>query len=58
VSATGSPGVLAVGAAADFVVLGADPRRVRAEELAAIPVLGTWVGGQPALGVGSALRRT
>jgi predicted amidohydrolase YtcJ len=49
VSATGSPGVLTVGGPADFVVLGADPRRVRCDELAAIPVLGTWVGGQPAL---------
>lgn len=44
VSATGSPGVLAVGGVADFVVLAADPRQVRGEELAAIPVLSTWVG--------------
>jgi len=58
VSATGSPGALALGGAADFVVLAADPRRVPAEELATIPVLGTWVGGQPALGVGSGLPRT
>ena len=49
VSATGSTGVLAVGGAADFVVLGADPRRVGAEDLAAIPVLSTWVGGQVAV---------
>lgn len=48
VSATRSPGVLAVGGVADFVVLAADPRRVAADELAAVPVLGTWVGGQPA----------
>lgn len=63
VSATGSPGALAMDGAADFVVLAADPRRVPAEELATIPVLGTWVGGQPALesatgsGSGSRARR-
>ncbi|HEY1119316.1 MAG TPA: amidohydrolase family protein, partial [Acidimicrobiales bacterium] len=46
VSATGSTGVLAVGGAADFVVLGADPRQVPPDALAAIPVLSTCVGGR------------
>lgn len=41
-------GVLLPGHRADFVVLGADPGAVAPTELAAIPVLSTWVRGRPA----------
>lgn len=49
-SGTGASGVLDPGHLADFVVLGADPTAVEPSELAAIPVLGTWVDGRPAVG--------
>ena len=39
-------GRLAPGYLADFVVLGADPAEVAPEELSAIPVRGTYVGGR------------
>lgn len=38
-------GSLSVGKRADFTVLGADPVKVPGEEIAAIPVLETWVDG-------------
>lgn len=39
-------GRLAPGYLADFVVLGADPRRVPESSIGAIPVRSTWVGGR------------
>lgn len=39
-------GSLSVGKRADFAVLGGDPLAVPAAEIAAIPVLSTWVGGE------------
>ena len=39
-------GKLAPGYLADFVVLGADPTATPPEEIAAIPVRATYVGGQ------------
>ncbi|TYR36380.1 amidohydrolase family protein [Mesorhizobium microcysteis] len=39
-------GSIAPGLLADFVVLGEDPREVAADDVAAIPVLSTWVGGE------------
>jgi predicted amidohydrolase YtcJ len=39
-------GRLAPGFLADFVVLGADPLTVPHDEIGAIPVLGTYVGGR------------
>jgi predicted amidohydrolase YtcJ len=39
-------GTLTPGKLADFVVLGADPRRVDPATIGAIPVLSTWVGGR------------
>ncbi|PZN11632.1 MAG: amidohydrolase [Bacillota bacterium] len=45
--AEGWLGTLCPGAAADAVVLAADPWRVPPAEIAAIPVLYTFVGGQP-----------
>jgi len=47
-SGTGGSGTLGLGHRADFAVLGADPRAVAPSELAAVPVAGTWVGGQRA----------
>ena len=41
-------GSLTVGKRADFTVLGADPLQVDPEEISAIAVRSTWVGGQPA----------
>ena len=38
-------GSITPGKAADFAVLGADPRRVRADEIHSVPVLKTVVGG-------------
>jgi predicted amidohydrolase YtcJ len=39
-------GTLTPGRLADFVVLGADPRRVDSSTIGAIPELSTWVGGR------------
>ncbi len=43
-------GSIAVGARADLVHLGADPRRVPALELPQVPVLGTWLAGRRTAG--------
>jgi predicted amidohydrolase YtcJ len=40
-------GSLAAGKQADLVVLDADPFRVAAADIAAIPVVATMVGGRP-----------
>lgn len=45
-----SGGVLAVGEAADVVLLGSDPRRVDPHRIADIPVVRTWVAGRPCAG--------
>ncbi len=45
-------GSLAVGQLADLVVLGEDPRRLPAEEIAGVPVLATVVGGEVAYRAG------
>jgi hypothetical protein len=41
-----------VGQLADLVVLGEDPRRLPAEEIAGVPVLATVVGGEVAYRAG------
>jgi predicted amidohydrolase YtcJ len=43
-------GRIAPGYLADFTVLGADPLEVAPSEIASIPVLDTWVGGQTVSG--------
>ena len=39
-------GAIAPGMLADFVVLGSDPRHCPSNEIAAIPVIMTWIGGE------------
>ena len=41
-----SVGSISVGKFADFVVLDADPLQIPPSELAAVPVVGTAVGGE------------
>lgn len=48
-SGAGGSGVLDPGHRADFAVLAADPTVVEPSELAAVPVLATWVDGLPTM---------